>query len=502
MDHDDLPVSEELLALMRATQELSSAEEVGELLRLALRLTCRLTGAGVGLFGVDDEEHPGWFSHVISHGIDRGDDRAETLMAGHDDERLGPALRMPVRIGGQEFGTLLVTGWPDAGPDAWDRLVVEVFGTALGPRLETARQRRVSILHEQVAQAVWELDRTLVEQVDLEATLPLLVRWVQELSGAVCVALVAPGPAGSHRVLAEVGTEVSATLHDLAPDISEALLGPTPHHWTTAPPDAGEPNPRPRCTSLIPLDTREETPVVLVVSGWSPFPGVTQQQVRDALSVLALHASLIMDRERADRERHLLTVLEDRDRIARDLHDLVIQRLFAVGLTLQGASRRAVVPEVTERLEGAVAELDQTIRDIRATIFELRHRAGAGSFRADLRALVESYAPTLGFAPLVRLGGPLDSVADDEVHSQVLMVVREALSNVVRHARASSVVVTAEARDGRVTITVRDDGVGLGEHEGGSGLGNVRARAAERGGEVELTAVSPHGTQLRWSVPV
>lgn len=501
MDAPRPAVSEDLLALRRATQELSTPDDVGELLRHTVRLVRTLTRAEVALFGVDDESHPGWFSHVISEGIDRGDDTAEALMAGHEDDRFAQCCRIPVMVAGQEFGTLLATGWSQP-PDAWDHFVLETLTTALGPRLEAVRQRRVSSLHEQVARTVWELDRTLVDEVDLEVTLPLLATRVQEMSGARCVALVAPGPEGSHRILAAAGPEVSAGLSELEPDIREAMAQALPQHWTTSPADPTEANPRPRCTSLLPLDTREATSVVLVVHEWRPFSGVTQQQVRDALAVLALHASAVLDREQGARERDQLTVLEDRDRIARDLHDLVIQRLFAVGLTLQGASRRAAVPEVQERLEGAVAELDQTIRDIRATIFELRHSAHSGSFRADLRQLIESYAPTLGFAPLIHLLGPLDSVADDEVHSQVLMVVREALSNVARHARAFSVVVVAEASADRLSITVRDDGVGISPGSAGTGLGNVRTRASERGGAVELTSVEPHGTQLRWSIPL
>ena len=173
-------------------------------------------------------------------------------------------------------------------------------------------------------------------------------------------------------------------------------------------------------------------------------------------------------------------------------------------LDLQGAARHSQDGELVERLGGAVAELDQTIRDIRATIFELRHHPGAGSFRADLRQLVESYASTLGFAPVVHLRGPLDTVADEEVHTQVLMVVREALSNVARHARATSVVVTAEVVDDppALRLVVRDDGVGIGEEVAESGLGNVRARAADRGGAVSLRRVRPHGTELSWSVPL
>lgn len=201
-------------------------------------------------------------------------------------------------------------------------------------------------------------------------------------------------------------------------------------------------------------------------------------------------------------EHELLLLLEDRDRIARDLHDLVIQRLFALGLSLQATARRTEAPHLRAPLQEAASELDQTIRDIRATIFELRHRPGQTSFRSVLQALVQSYAPTLGYAPSVHLRGPLDSVADDDLQTQTLMVVREALSNVARHARASAVEVTAEAGEGVLSLTVRDDGIGIEDDAVESGLANVRARAAERGGSVDLGRVDPHGTELRWRVPV
>lgn len=499
----DTPL-EDALMLLRAAQELTAIDDVGELLRRAVALTRRATGAEVVLLGIEDETHPGTFSQVLTPDGEAGEAVWENSQL--DDEDGDQLLRVPVRVGEQEFAALMVGSWPRP-PDRGAQLLVEAIAVALGSRLDALRARRVSELHAQVMRTVWELDRTLIQEVDLDVTLPLFADRVRELSTARVVALVGTAETGT-RVLASSGSEAGPVLSELATDIEPVLRDRRAHHWSTLskascqPGSTGTTASTTRCTSLVPLDTRDRSSVVLVVHDWRPSSGVTQQQVLDALSTLALHASVILDRERGEREHDLLTVLEDRDRIARDLHDLVIQRLFAVGLTLQGASRRAGNAEVIERLEGAVAELDQTIRDIRATIFELRHRPGAGSFRADLRALVESYGPTLGFAPLISLLGPLDSVANDEVHSQVLMVVREALSNVARHAHATSVAVVAEATAQSLTIIVQDDGVGIGVGAVESGLSNVRARARERDGAVELARIQPHGTHLRWSIPV
>ena len=499
---DRAPLAEETLRIFRAVEQLGETDDAGDVMRRGLRLARSLTGAGVGVLAIDDETHPGWVAQILTEGADEEDPFAVSLLDGlPEDADGGPVLRAQVRVAGQEFATLHLARW-DRAPGPHEHAVLQGIAIAMGPRIETLRQRRVSELHERVTQTVWELNRTLVESVDLEVTLPLLAERVLDLTSAEAVALVGTRPEGEHRVLAARGGEVGSVLAELAPDLTEVMRSGVAQHWSATPAGDQLSSDRRVCTSLVPLDTRAGDPVVLAVHRWKPSRGVSQQQVRDVLSALALHASVILDREQGEREHDQLTVLQDRDRIARDLHDLVIQRLFAVGLTLQGASRRAVLPEVVERLEGAVGELDQTIRDIRATIFELRHRAGEGSFRADLRQLIESYAATLGFAPVVDLVGPIDSVSDDEVQTQVLMVVREALSNVARHAHAGSVTVEVQATAERLTVVVRDDGVGIGDHAVESGLGNVRARAAEHGGAVELSRGEPHGTVLRWSVPV
>jgi len=223
--------------------------------------------------------------------------------------------------------------------------------------------------------------------------------------------------------------------------------------------------------------------------------------VTELLASITVQVALVLDQAQREEDRQMLALLEDRDRIARDLHDLVIQRLFAVGLQLQGAIRLAVRPQVTERLQSAVTELDATIRDIRATIFELQHRPGQSSLRADLRQLAASYAPTLGFSPVVQFSGPLDNAVDDDLQIQVLAVLRETLSNVARHARASSVLVEVQAGD-ELLVRVVDDGVGIPPEVSESGLRNMRTRAQARGGSLTMRNREPHGTVVEWRVPL
>jgi signal transduction histidine kinase len=227
----------------------------------------------------------------------------------------------------------------------------------------------------------------------------------------------------------------------------------------------------------------------------------------EALAVsLAGAAAIAIDNARLYARVRDLALVEDRERIAADLHDTVIQRLFATGLALEGSLRLAT-PEVAERIEQAVTELDGTIRQIRSTIFALQApRARGRGLRAEVLALATEAAASLGFEPQVAMEGPLDTVVSDEMALQLLASLREALSNVVRHAHASRVELrVAVAADGALEATVRDDGGGVlpSGRPDGRGLVNMARRAEGLGGQV-LLAPGPggHGTLLTWQVPL
>jgi signal transduction histidine kinase len=222
---------------------------------------------------------------------------------------------------------------------------------------------------------------------------------------------------------------------------------------------------------------------------------------RELLISFADHAALALDRAQAVGERAQLAVISDRERIARDLHDVVIQRLFAIGMQLQAATLRGPTDEVRERLEQAVHDLDATIRDVRATIFELQTQ-GAESLRQELRDLVRDYVPVLGFSPAVRTSGPVDTAVTGPIRDQLLPVLREALSNVARHAHATTAEVELAVGDDDVCLVVQDDGVGMHPDAAHSGLHNARRRATALGGTLELLAHEPHGSLLRWRVPL
>ena len=220
----------------------------------------------------------------------------------------------------------------------------------------------------------------------------------------------------------------------------------------------------------------------------------------------AAAASVAIENARLHTRLHEMGLLEDRERIARDLHDTVIQRLFATGMSLQGSVRmvRNDPAATIERIERAVDDLDLTVRYIRTAIFGLASsQPSSESVRNRILAQAHDAAGPLGFEPRVLLDGPIDTAVDDHIATELLATLREALSNVARHARASRAEVEVVVADGEVRLRVIDDGVGppADDQPRGNGLNNMRARAAKLGGDLSLRAAEPSGTILEWWAP-
>jgi PAS domain S-box-containing protein len=250
-----------------------------------------------------------------------------------------------------------------------------------------------------------------------------------------------------------------------------------------------------------PIASDEGVHGVLVVTRAAGRPEFDPEEIATA-RMLADQAALgiHLGRSREDRERLVLT--DERERIARDLHDLVIQRLFAAGMTLEGVVRVNEDKAVSERLRHVVTDLDETIREIRSTIFALEmHEGTAHGLRAEVLHLAEEAAKTLGFRPAVRFDGPVDTAVPEGVIPHVLAVVRETLSNAARHAAATRVDVALSVGDD-VVLTVADDGVGLAGRTRESGLGNLRRRAEKLGGALYVDSPAAGGARVEWRVPV
>jgi PAS domain S-box-containing protein len=228
----------------------------------------------------------------------------------------------------------------------------------------------------------------------------------------------------------------------------------------------------------------------------------------DRLFVIAIVRDVTERRAAADELMHAheqLALVDDRERIARDLHDTVIQRLFAVGLSLQGALGGISDPKTSDRLTTAIDEIDGTIRDIRTSIFSLHaRRMPTAGVRDDVLATAREAGRALGFEPRVVFNGPVDSATPDLVREHLIPTVREALSNVVKHASASQVFVTVTVAEEHLIVEVIDDGVGppaQGVH-GGRGVGNMTERALALGGRCELRAREEGGAVFVWRVPL
>ncbi|OIH82276.1 hypothetical protein BLJ79_20365 [Arthrobacter sp. UCD-GKA] len=193
----------------------------------------------------------------------------------------------------------------------------------------------------------------------------------------------------------------------------------------------------------------------------------------------------------------------ERERIARDLHDIVIQRIFAAGLGISALRKQLPTPAARERATGLAGELDTTIAELRATIYSLRADAGETETPSSriLRAIRLASEP-LEFTPVLRLGDEVDALTDETTLTHLLAVITEALSNVVRHARARAVELTVERTDGTLALTLRDDGAGFVPGGPESGLANMRQRAGELGGTLEIDSTPGEGTMLHWVVPM
>ena len=218
---------------------------------------------------------------------------------------------------------------------------------------------------------------------------------------------------------------------------------------------------------------------------------------------LALAAGIAIENTRLHDTVRVMSVLDDRDRIARDLHDRVIQRIYAVGMSLQGAVRLPGREQVVERVSRAIDELDDTITQIRSSIFELGDAALPGGLRQAVLHLSEELEGTLGCRPEVRFEGVVDNAVPQQVGDHVLAVVREGLTNAGKHSGASSYVVTLVVTD-RLVLEVQDNGSGieLPLARPGLGLVNIRERAEKLNGSFEIHPAPGGGTRLVWSVPL
>jgi signal transduction histidine kinase len=405
-------------------------------------------------------------------------------------------LGVPVRIRGTVFGNLYLTE-KSGGREftEQDEQLVEALARAAGFVIENARAYGLSELRRQWLEASAELTETLQPPIELARARQAITDMARSVSGVRATALL------SQQADSEEGVPLAISCDPVDIELISNVLAKVSGEYDASSVDPVELLPQEDLAVLvIPLRAhlaRTGALVALFDPGHAP-PGLAE---RELLASFAEQASLALDRAQAVVDRAELAVISDRERIARDLHDVVIQRLFATGLQLQGVASLVNDTTIGGRLERAVDELDLTIKAIRGTIFELQHRQSE-SLRAEIRGLVREYVPVLGFTPVVLTSGPIDSAVPAEVREQLLPVLREAVSNVARHALADGAQIEVDVSERELRLTVADDGIGLVEERAESGLRNVRRRAAGLGGSVELSRNEPRGTTLVWLVPL
>jgi signal transduction histidine kinase len=422
-------------------------------------------------------------------------------------------LGVPIRVRDEVYGNLYLTEKKGGGEfDEEDEALLVALAAAAGVAIEKARLYDEGRRQQRWMTASAQVTRTLLSGARLAEALELITNLSLEMSGADMVVLALPTQDGAALQVdhaAGVGaqealglvlpTERSASGQVLA---TGDLLSFDDFRNDERVADAARQHMNLGPAVVLPLGAPGNVRGVLTAGrtpGSMPLPAAGVEMLVTFAIQAAIALELAEHREQAER----VAVFEDRDRIARDLHDLVIQRLYATGMSLQGTMSLISAPDAADRVSRAVDALDETIREIRSSIFALQARpeGQVPGLRARVLAVADEMTPMLGFPPTLQLDGRLDDDVPQDVAEQLLSAVREALSNVARHAGASRVEVSVRAADD-LSLVVADDGSGLRDVTRRSGLANLEERAAQLGGSMHVDSVPGGGTTVSWRIPL
>lgn len=425
-------------------------------------------------------------------------------------------LGVPVLVRGEVFGNLYLTEKQDGSDfSADDEALVSALGTAAGVAIENAHLYEDSRRRQRWLAASSEVTTRLLSGTDQAQVMAALTMQALELSGGDLAVVALPDPDRQRLIIEYADGEDAEAARGLVLPLGESLSGrvfETGEAQTVvdfsnderAAAAARIALPHLGPAVLVPLGAPDNVRGVFTIGrrhGAAPF---SQDAVEVAAS-FAAQAGVALELADRRRDAEQLRVFEDRDRIARDLHDQVIQRLYAAGMSLQATAPMAADPAVRKRMEHVVDEMDEVIAEIRTAIFSLQSRRGRArsGLRAGIVTVAEEMTPLLGFAPTVRLGAGLDENVTAEPAEHLLTVLREALSNTARHANATTVEVSVEA-GGDLVLRVTDNGIGMGTDTRRSGLANMAERAQLLGGALRISPADESagtGTILEWRVP-
>jgi len=438
------------------------------------------------------------------------DPRSSGFPEGHPPMR--SFLGVPVRIRDEVFGNLYLTEKQDGAQfDEEDEVVLTALAAAAGVAIENARLYEEARRRQRWLQASAEVTRRLLSGADSGGVLDLVTQQVLEMSGADLAVLALPEDEHHRLVVRHAAGADAARARGLAlPDTSlsaEVLATGEPvtlEEFSRDQRVAEVARERMRLgpAVIFPLGAAGNVRGVLTV-GRRPGSMPLTHAAMEMVGSFAAQAGVALELADARRDAEQVTVLQDRERIARDLHDLVIQRLYATGMSLQGAMPLISRPEVADRVSRAVDALDDTIGDIRSAIFALQTRSDVkqASIRERILEIMDEMTGPLGFAPSLSLTGDLGERVPDEIAGHMLGALRESLSNAARHAGATRVDVVVDASTD-LALVVRDDGVGLQEITRRSGLANLAERAEHLGGTLKVGSAHGGGTELHWQVPL
>ncbi|MGW6316502.1 GAF domain-containing protein [Streptomyces sp. NPDC055099] len=530
-------------SLLEAVLSVGRELDLPQVLRRIVEVAVVLVDAGYGALGVIGDDRR--LSEFLTVGID-DEGRAEIgdLPSGHGI--LGELIRhpqplrlpelsehpasygfpehhpamhsflgVPIRVRDTVFGNLYLTEKRGAVEfDAEDEAVLSTLAVAAGVAIENARLYEEARLRERWLRASSEATNALLSGAPSAEVLGLIVEQARVIAAAD-VGMIAEYVAGAEHLQPTFAVGVEAKLRSglvlsardgfmgAALSAAEPVVSADIEHDTRVGAQ-GAPWAGLGPMVAVPLGSGGKGRGVLLlgrVAGQTPFVDADT----GPLLGFAGQAALALELAERRRDTEQITLLEDRDRIARDLHDLAIQRLFAAGMTLQSTQRFVDHPQAVERLARTVDDLDDTIKIIRSTIFGLRSHGGTkegGGLRERVSDAVQASASAFGFSPALRIEGLIDTEVDPDVAGHALAVLGEALSNAARHSGARSVDVHLRCSEGELTVTVSDDGCGVSQSVARSGLKNLEERALALGGVLTLgERPGGGGTRLVWRVP-
>jgi signal transduction histidine kinase len=420
-------------------------------------------------------------------------------------------LGVPIRVRDEVFGNLYLTEKANGEEfDDDDESVLTALATAAGVAIENGRLYQDARRRERWLQANAEISTALLSGTAPGEVLDLVVRRAREMCDADLATVALADDASEELEVSVADGRYAEELRHVRVPLDHALAGDVYRTGTSrtlvdAEEEARTSGISPRVplgpALIVPLGVGASARGVLTVAN-VPGHAAFGDHVQRLLETFAAQAAITLELAERRRDAERLVVLEDRDRIAKDLHDTVIQRLFAIAMTLMSAIKITQKRDVAVRVQRAVDDLDDTIRQVRSTVFALQATGeDQPTLRSRLFGVIDGAAESLGFAPAMRLDGLLDTVVDDATGEHLIAVLREALSNAARHAHATRVDVSVVA-GADLLLRVADDGVGIPATGRRSGLANMASRAKSLGGEFDARPGQEGGTVLEWRVPL